>query len=65
MSGDRALHEAFAKDAARQAITMITRAAGRLEAAATMAGEHQFDSVLPELERVKQMIKDIAEGTKP
>lgn len=59
---DRALQDAMIKEAVRHACGLLARAGNRFESFARATGEHQFDSVLPELERLKQLIKNIAEG---
>lgn len=58
---DRRLQEAFARDAAYQAMGLVTRAVSKLAAVSRAAGEQRFDSVIPELEQVRQRIKEVAE----
>jgi hypothetical protein len=60
---DRRLQEAFVKDAARQAEDLVTRALSKLKSVSTATGDHRFEAVFPELERVRDRIVAAAEVT--
>ena len=53
---DRRLQEAFAKEAARQACELVTRAIRCLEKVASATGEHKFEPLVAELREVRQHI---------
>jgi hypothetical protein len=57
---DRRLQEAFANEAARQAGDLVIRAISKLKSVSRATGERKFESVIGDLEGVKQKITDAA-----